>query len=79
MAGREEAILFIHRINKEKPLQEKVAGLKKGEWDAFFAIAREIGLELGREGFAQGCLSPRVNYFCPALIKFAGHLHMYKM
>ena len=79
MTSAQDAVIFINKINENAELQEKVKQLKKGEWAAFFALAAEEGLAVDRGAFMQGCLSPQVNHFCPALIAFAGQLHTYKM
>ena len=74
-----DAIAFVHMINKDEELQAMVRELGKGRWRAFSALALEYGLDFDYQDFMNGCLSPEVNYFCPALIDFAGQLYLYKM
>lgn len=74
-----DAIAFVHLINNDEELQVEIRQLQKGSWRAFFALALENGLECDYPDFMNGCLSPEVNYFCPALIGFAGQLYVYKM
>jgi hypothetical protein len=79
MASSQDAIAFIHRINKDRAVQVRVRALKARDWASFFALAAELGYALDLEAFYHGCLSDQVVYFCPALYGFAGHLHTYKM
>ena len=48
-------------------------------WAGLFALAADYGYGADRETFFYGCLSDEVVYFCPTLVRFAGHLHTYKM
>jgi len=75
----EDAVAFLHKVNKDRALQERVGALKPREWASFFALAGELGYEIDLEAFYHGCLSDKVVHFCPALIKFAGQLYSYKM
>jgi hypothetical protein len=79
VANTKDAIAFIHRINKDRALQERISILKPRDWASFFALAEEMGYTVDPEAFYHGCLSEQVVHFCPALSRFAGHLHTYKM
>ena len=79
MTSSDDANAFIHRINKDRAVQERVSALKPRDWSGFFALAGELGYAVDLEAFYHGCLSDQVVRFCPALSGFAGHLHTYKM
>ena len=79
MSSIHDAVAFVHRINKDRAVQERVNALKPRDWTAFFALAEELGYTVDLEAFYHGCLSNQVVYFCPALSGFAGHLHNYKL
>lgn len=79
MANSDDAIAFIHRVNKDRAVQERVSALKPRDWAGFFDLAKELGYAVDLEAFYRGCLSDQVVHFCPALSGFAGHLHTYKM
>jgi hypothetical protein len=79
VANTQDAIDFVHRVNRDRTVQERVSALKPRDWTGFFALAEELGYAVDLEAFYNGCLSDHVVYFCPALSAFAGHLHTYKM
>ena len=79
MGNTKDAIAFIHKVNKDRGLQERVTELQPRAWASFFALAAEAGYDLDLEAFLNGCLSDGIVHFCPALVHFAGHLFLYKM
>lgn len=79
MSSTEHAIAFIHKVNKDRVLQDRVNELEPRDWASFFALAAELGYDLDLEAFHHGCLSDRIVHFCPALVRFAGQLYSYKM
>ena len=74
-----DAIAFVHTANKDRDLQEALDRLRPRDWTSLFALAADYGYDLDLESFFHGCLSDEIVYFCPALVRFAGHLHTYKM
>lgn len=79
MSSIEDAVAFVHKVNKDRVLQARVGALRPRDWASFFALAAELGYEVDQETLYCGCLSDRVLYFCPVLSKFAGQLYSYKM
>ena len=79
MSSNADAVAFVHKINKDSFLQERVNALKPRDWPSFFAMAAEIGYDLDLEALHHGCLSDEVIHFCPALVRFAGQPFLYKM
>jgi len=79
MRSKAEAIAFIHRVNKDRDLREAIDALRPRDWASLFELAASYGYDVDLESFYYGCLSDSVGYFCPALVRFAGHLHTYKM
>ena len=72
---------FINKINEDKDLQTKLSEIKKKDWAAFSALAKEAGfnVEITSGNFSQACLSSQVGHFCKELSDFAGYLHNWKM
>ena len=79
MSSSEDAIALVHKVNRDQVLQESVAALRPRDWPRFVALAACWGYDIDLESFYHGCLSDKVTHFCPALIRFAGQLHSYKM
>ena len=79
MNSTTDAVAFVHRANKDRDLQEALDRLRPRDWAGLFALAADYGYDVDLETFFYGCLSDEVVYFCPALVRFAGHLHTYKM
>ena len=79
MSCTTDAIAFVHTANKDRDLQEALDRLRPREWASLFALAADYGYDLDLESFFHGCLSDEIVYICPALVRFAGHLHTYKM
>jgi hypothetical protein len=79
MGSITDAIAFVHRANKDRSLQETIDALHPRDWAGLFALAADCGYDVDLESFFYGCLSDDIVYFCPALVRFAGHLHTYKM
>lgn len=79
MRSATDAIAFVHRANKDPDLQEAIDTLRPRDWAGLFALAADWGYNLNLESFFYSCLSDDIVYFCPALVRFAGHLHTYKM
>jgi hypothetical protein len=79
MGSTADAIAFVHQVNKDPAIQEAINALRPRHWSGFFALAATLGYDLDLESFYFGCLSEEVVYFCPALVRFAGQLHSYKM
>ena len=75
----EDAVAFVHKVNRDRAIQEQVSALKPRDWANFFALAAELGYEIDLETLYYGCLSDKVVHFCPALVRFAGQLYSYKM
>jgi predicted ribosomally synthesized peptide with nif11-like leader len=49
--SRENAIQFIERTEKDSDLQARINKIKKGDWEAFCAIAREAGFDFTSQDF----------------------------
>jgi hypothetical protein len=79
MASARDAITLVHRINKDRAIQQRLSALKPRDWASFFALAAELGYDVNHEAFHHGCLSDEVIHFCPALSRFAGPLFSYKL
>jgi hypothetical protein len=79
MGSTADAVAFVHQVNQDRAIQEAISELQPRDWAGFFALAAELGYELDLGTFFHGCLSDEIVYFCPALVRFAGHLHTYKM
>lgn len=73
------AIAFVQKVNKDTSTQQRIDTLRPRDWGGFFAIAAELGYDLDLETFHNGCLSDQISHFCPALVRFAGPLFLYKM
>jgi hypothetical protein len=79
VSSTDDAVAFVHKVNKNRALQARVGALRPRDWASFFTLAAELGYEVDLETFYYGCLSDAVVHFCPALIRFAGQLYSYKM
>ena len=79
MSSTEDAVAFVHKLNKDRALQARAGALRPRDWASFFALAAELGYDVDLEAFYYGCLSDKVVHFCPALVRFAGPLYTYKM
>ena len=49
--SRESAIGFIEKTEGDPSLQARINSIKKGDWEAFQAIAKEAGFEFTAEDF----------------------------
>lgn len=79
MGSTADAVAFVHRVNKDPAIQKAVNALRPGDWSNIIALAADLGYDLDLESSYFGCLSEEVVHFCSALVRFAGHLHSYKM
>jgi hypothetical protein len=79
MTSIQDAIALVHRVNKDRALQERINTLQPRDWASFFALAAELGYDVDHEAFHNGCLTDEIVHFCPALTRFAGPLFVYKM
>ncbi|HYN21520.1 MAG TPA: Nif11-like leader peptide family natural product precursor [Thermoanaerobaculia bacterium] len=49
--SKEQAIGFIEKTEGDISLQTRIKSIKKGDWEAFQAIAKEAGFEFTAEDF----------------------------
>jgi hypothetical protein len=51
VSSTEDAVAFVHQVNKNRALQERVDAMKPRDWVSFFALAAELGYEVDLKAF----------------------------